>query len=134
MPPMQSLRIGEDEIGGGGAFGSLISPMMSPTNGPGVSDVALLTASSVGMGARTLPLIKTREKRNMGGLLPKRSSVRTRHDQSVDFRRIHNPDDIPKNFRTVIQQKNNLRATAAASSTSSSAGAASRGFDSILPG
>lgn len=130
---MQSLRIGEDEISGGGAFGTPVSSLMSTTSGPGVANLALLTAGSVGMGARTLPLIKPREKRDMGGLLPKRSSVRTRHDQSVDFRRIHNPDDIPKNFRTVIQQKNNLRA-AAASSSPSSTGAASRGFDGILPG
>lgn len=79
-----------------------------PPNGPPIG----LTLPSLSK----LPLIPTRVKREMGGTLPKRSTVRNRHDLSVDFRRIHNPDDIPKNFRTVMQQKNAQR------------------FDGVLPG
>lgn len=41
----------------------------------------------------------------MSGLLPKRSAARMRHDQTIDFRRIHTPEDIPKNFRVAINQK-----------------------------
>ncbi|KAJ0403464.1 hypothetical protein P43SY_001572 [Pythium insidiosum] len=53
----------------------------------------------------SLPTLRLREKRAMGGQLPKRSSVRIRHDQSVDFRRVHAPEDIPKSFRAVLQQR-----------------------------
>lgn len=84
------------------------SVLTSPSNGPPIG----LTLPSLSK----LPLIPSRVKREMGGTLPKRSTVRNRHDPSVDFRRIHNPDDIPKNFRTVLQQKNAQR------------------FDSVLPG
>lgn len=66
-------------------------------------------AGSVGMGAVTLPLLRPRDKRPMGGLLPKRSTVRNRHDPSLDLRRIHNPDDIPKSFRSVLQHKRDHR-------------------------
>ncbi|TYZ65950.1 hypothetical protein PybrP1_011465 [[Pythium] brassicae (nom. inval.)] len=139
MPPMQSLRHGKDGDVGVGLPSALAPPSLASANGPAVSNVALLTTSSVGMGARTLPLIKPREKRDMGGLLPKRSSVRTRHDQSVDFRRIHNPEDVPKNFRVFMQQKTPVRAAAASSvappsSTSTSSRAAARSFDGVLPG
>ncbi|KAE9025446.1 hypothetical protein PR003_g4734 [Phytophthora rubi] len=77
----------------------------NPTSSRGSTPEALALASSVGMGARTLPLIRPREKRVMGGLLPKRSSVRNRLDPAADVRRIHNPDDIPKNFRAMLQRK-----------------------------
>ncbi|KAG2789906.1 hypothetical protein PC129_g6683 [Phytophthora cactorum] len=77
----------------------------SPPSSRGSTPEALALASSVGMGARTLPLIRPREKRVMGGLLPKRSSVRNRMDPAADIRRIHNPDDIPKNFRAMLQRK-----------------------------
>ncbi|KAF1784904.1 WD40 repeat, conserved site [Phytophthora cactorum] len=77
----------------------------SPPSPRGSTPEALALASSVGMGARTLPLIRPREKRVMGGLLPKRSSVRNRMDPAADIRRIHNPDDIPKNFRAMLQRK-----------------------------
>lgn len=71
----------------------------------------VVLAGSVGMGVITLPLLKPRERRAMGGLLPKRSSVRNRHDPSLDLRRIHNPDDIPKSFRSVLQHKREHRDT-----------------------
>ncbi|KAG6592673.1 WD repeat-containing protein 64 [Phytophthora cinnamomi] len=77
----------------------------NPASSRGSTPEALALASSVGMGARTLPLIRPREKRVMGGLVPKRSSVRNRLDPAADVRRIHNPDDIPKNFRVMLQLK-----------------------------
>ncbi|RLN88200.1 hypothetical protein BBJ28_00022961, partial [Nothophytophthora sp. Chile5] len=83
----------------------LASSTANPLASRGSTPEALALASSVGMGARTLPLIRPREKRVMGGLLPKRSSVRSRLDPAADVRRIHNPDDIPKNFRAVLQHK-----------------------------
>ncbi|TMW59593.1 hypothetical protein Poli38472_004662 [Pythium oligandrum] len=89
-----------------------------------------------------LPLIKPKEKRVMGGLLPKRSSVRMRHDQSVDFRRVHAPEDIPKNFRVALQNRlqsvgNQLMQSSASSNnnkdnSSRSSRGASR-FDGIIP-
>lgn len=94
------------DAGSNGGGGSVATPPLS--NGPPIG----LTLPSLSK----LPLIPTRVKRDMGGTLPKRSTVRNRHDPSVDFRRIHNPDDIPKNFRTVLQQKNAQR------------------FDGVLPG
>lgn len=83
----------------------LASSTANPASSRGSTPEVLALASSVGMGARTLPLIRPREKRVMGGLLPKRSSVRNRLDPAADVRRIHNPDDIPKNFRVMLQHK-----------------------------
>ncbi|KAG7388500.1 hypothetical protein PHYPSEUDO_012286 [Phytophthora pseudosyringae] len=90
----------------------------NPSPSRGSTPDALALASSVGMGARTLPLVRPREKRVMGGLLPKRSSVRNRLDPAADIRRIHNPDDIPKNFRAMLQRKRDNKGSS---------------FESILP-
>ncbi|CEG42607.1 WD40 repeat-containing protein [Plasmopara halstedii] len=62
-------------------------------------------ASISGTGARTLPFVQPREKRLMGGLLPKRSSARNRLDPTADIRRIHNPDNIPKGFHAMLHRK-----------------------------
>lgn len=135
---MESLRYNDGN--GDGLASPHVPASLAAANGPAVATIALLSARSVGMGVRTLPLIKPREKRDMGGLLPKRSAVRTRHDQSVDFRRIHNPEDVPKNFRAFMQQKIPTRTAAAAlsvappTSTSTPARSAVRGFDGVLPG
>ncbi|GMF16085.1 unnamed protein product [Phytophthora lilii] len=97
---MQTLSVADQ------ALNELIAgSTANPTTSRGSTPEALALASSVGMGARTLPLIRPREKRVMGGLLPKRSSVRNRLDPAADVRRIHNPDDIPKNFRAMLQRK-----------------------------
>jgi hypothetical protein len=97
---MQSLTIADQ------ALNELIAGSnANAASSRGNTPEALALASSVGMGARTLPLIRPREKRTMGGLLPKRSSVRNRLDPAADIRRIHNPDDIPKNFRAMLQRK-----------------------------
>ncbi|RLN87416.1 hypothetical protein BBJ28_00023995, partial [Nothophytophthora sp. Chile5] len=97
---MQTLGVGDPALSE-----LLASSTASPPASRGSTPEDLALASSVGMGARTLPLIRPREKRVMGGLLPKRSSVRSRLDPAADVRRIHNPDDIPKNFRAVLQHK-----------------------------
>uniref|UniRef100_K3W8P6 EF-hand domain-containing protein n=1 Tax=Globisporangium ultimum (strain ATCC 200006 / CBS 805.95 / DAOM BR144) TaxID=431595 RepID=K3W8P6_GLOUD len=132
---LQSLRVGNEGNDGGGGNGPDLTPVPpSPSSmmGPNLGSIASAT--------RTLPLIKPREKREMGGMLPKRSSVRVRHDASVDFRRIHNPDDIPKNFRTVIQQQQqkalmtNNRTSAATAATLSNLDRSGDGFDGVLPG
>lgn len=66
---------------------------------------AVTPTSATGLATRTLPLLRSREKRAMGGLLLKRSSIRNRLDPTADIRRVHNPDNIPKNFRAVLQRK-----------------------------
>ncbi|KAF1321859.1 Wd40 repeat-containing protein, partial [Globisporangium splendens] len=133
---LQSLRVGNEGGAGGGGNGSDLTPM--PPSSPSILGPNL---GSIASATRTLPLIKPREKREMGGLLPKRSSVRVRHDASVDFRRIHNPDDIPKNFRAVIQQQQqqkamvtNNRTSAATAATLSNLNRSGGGFDGVLPG
>ncbi|KAL4145022.1 hypothetical protein PRNP1_012696 [Phytophthora ramorum] len=100
MSQLQTLSIADQ------ALNELIAgSSANPATSRGSTPEALALASSVGMGARTLPLVRPREKRVMGGLLPKRSSVRNRLDPAADIRRIHNPDDIPKNFRAMLQRK-----------------------------
>ncbi|KAG1712373.1 hypothetical protein DVH05_000120 [Phytophthora capsici] len=97
---MQSLSVADqalNELIAGSTSNSASSRSTTPE--------VLALASNVGMGARTLPLIRPRERRLMGGLLPKRSTVRSRLDPAADIRRIHNPDDIPKNFRAMLQRK-----------------------------
>ncbi|ETP10804.1 hypothetical protein F441_13625 [Phytophthora nicotianae CJ01A1] len=96
---MQTMTVADQ------ALNDLIAGSTANPSSRGSTPEALALASSVGMGARTLPLIRPREKRVMGGLLPKRSSVRNRMDPAADIRRIHNPDDIPKNFRAMLQRK-----------------------------
>ncbi|KAL3671074.1 hypothetical protein V7S43_004256 [Phytophthora oleae] len=100
QPTMQSLSVTDQALNEliAGSTANLASSRRSTPE-------VLALASSVGMGARTLPLIRPRERRVMGGLLPKRSSVRSRLDPAADIRRIHNPDDIPKNFRAMLQRK-----------------------------
>ncbi|KAG7399916.1 hypothetical protein PHYBOEH_007602 [Phytophthora boehmeriae] len=110
---MQSLSVADQALNE-----LLTSSTANPTSSRGSTPEAIALASSVGMGARTLPLIRHREKRVMGGLLPKRSSVRNRMDPGADVRRIHNPDDIPKNFRAMLQYKRDNK---------------NAGFEGILP-
>ncbi|GMF42009.1 unnamed protein product [Phytophthora fragariaefolia] len=112
QPNLQTLSIADQ------ALNELIASTVNPSSSRGSTPEVLALASSVGMGARTLPLIRPREKRIMGGLLPKRSSVRNRLDPAADIRRIHNPDDIPKNFRAMLQRKRDNKDS---------------GFEGILP-
>ncbi|KDO31332.1 hypothetical protein SPRG_03949 [Saprolegnia parasitica CBS 223.65] len=56
----------------------------------------------------TLPALQPREKHPMGGVLPKRSTLRTKHDPSADFRRVHDPHPIPKTAKEVIERGRTL--------------------------
>ncbi|KAF0691778.1 Aste57867_17049 [Aphanomyces stellatus] len=52
----------------------------------------------------TLPILRPKEKHIMGGILPKRSNMRSKMDPNADFRRVHDPQAIPKTAKEVMQQ------------------------------
>ncbi|DBA00199.1 TPA: hypothetical protein N0F65_007824 [Lagenidium giganteum] len=111
LPQLQAMRLSSNklDVNSGSGSTSPNSPLSQPPGGATLTTLPTVgitgTTAVTGVTSRALPLLWPREKRQMGGVVPKRSSVRIRHDQSVDFRRIHNPDDIPKSFRQLIHHK-----------------------------
>jgi hypothetical protein len=131
--PIESTTSSKTAEENGGSALSIES--VSP--GPPTSAMTLTTSVTA---AYVLPLIKPKERRSMGGMLPKRSSVRMRHDQSVDFRRIHVPQEMPKNFRAALNQcmqaihgGGGQSTYAASTQASSRSGRSSLRFDGVLP-
>ncbi|OQR98474.1 hypothetical protein ACHHYP_08582 [Achlya hypogyna] len=59
----------------------------------------------------TLPALRPREKHVMGGVLPKRSTLRAKHDPTSDFRRVHDPTAIPKTAKEVIERSKSFAPT-----------------------
>jgi hypothetical protein len=89
-----------------------LSPTPPPSFGGGKSNgpAAELMDTSINYTSTpasilTLPSLSNRDTRQMGGTLPKRSNLRVRHDASMDFRRVHHPEEIPRNFKMLLQQR-----------------------------
>ncbi|EQC31722.1 hypothetical protein SDRG_10514 [Saprolegnia diclina VS20] len=94
-----------------------VEPEMAPTKDVAEtssrgSDRALLSKEAIlsrpTYVCSTLPALQPREKHPMGGVLPKRSTLRTKHDPSADFRRVHDPHPIPKTAKEVIERSRTL--------------------------
>ncbi|CAK4145154.1 unnamed protein product [Aphanomyces euteiches] len=52
----------------------------------------------------TLPELRPKEKHTMGGILPKRSVMRSKLDPNADFRRVHDPVAIPKTAKEIMHR------------------------------
>ncbi|RHY07579.1 hypothetical protein DYB28_000145 [Aphanomyces astaci] len=57
----------------------------------------------------TLPLLRPKDKHVMGGNPPKRSNMRSKLDPNADFRRVHDPQTIPKTTKEVLEQRHRHR-------------------------
>lgn len=55
------------------------------------------------IGRLQLPETTPRMKHIIGGVVPKRSALRNKHDASMDFRRVHDLAEVPKNLKEAMK-------------------------------
>ncbi|ETW10231.1 hypothetical protein H310_00586 [Aphanomyces invadans] len=89
-----------------GHNGQLPQTVSGKTTTTGIKDAEkILGLAKPSFVCSTLPLLRPKEKHAMGGNPPKRSNMRSKLDPNADFRRVHDPQTIPKTAKEVLEQR-----------------------------